>query len=491
MRGVPSDGIAKAVVPNQIAPVTKPSRDGVSISDKDSTLYQGGVQRLRAITSLWSKNTMWLMFILLYLVSFVGMLLVSVQTSLNPYITSLFYKYGLLTVVSIMSTILGGSSKLTLAKIIDIWGRVEGFLSMLLILVIGLIMKATCKNIETYVAAHTLYWVGHIGMINFILHQSRFSVGVWRFRNHDYRYFHSCSGCYAVHAAEGPEGTLEKTVSERSWWQSIIHYFIEFDVIGIVLITAVFSLILLPFRLASYAPKGWASGHIIAMEVLGVNSYFSSYLQVVHRLDITTANYVLNAFSLTSYIFNPIFGLLIRYTSEFKWTVFIGIPTLLLGTAFRQLTTHVGIITMTQILVGLCTCIFTVCGLLASMAPVTHQEIAVIVAIWGLFGSIGAAVGSAIAGGMWNNILPGELYKRLPEESRNITATIFSDMVMQMSYADGTPEREAIVGAYADVQRKMVIAGVYLVPLFIACIWVWKDINVNRLEREQTRGNAW
>lgn len=141
-------------------------------------------------------------------------------------------------------------------------------------------------------------------------------------------------------------------------------------VIGIILITAVFSLILLPFSIASYAPKGWASGYIIAMEVIGVacipafyvwekyfapssssrgsisrsrrlsglacytwsclhpqreryfpslvvlanvqrtwNAYFSSYLQVVNRLDLTTANYVLNAYSLTSFIFSPVFGL--------------------------------------------------------------------------------------------------------------------------------------------------------------------------------------
>ena len=38
------------------------------------------------------------------------------------------------------------------------------------------------------------------------------------------------------------------------------------------------------------------------------NSYFGSYLQVVHRLDIVTANYVLNTLSLTSFIFSPIFG---------------------------------------------------------------------------------------------------------------------------------------------------------------------------------------
>ncbi|KAE8139836.1 major facilitator superfamily domain-containing protein [Aspergillus pseudotamarii] len=597
MGGVPSDGIPKAVAPNQVELVSNTGndtennagldrivqetpRDDSSISDKESTLFQGGVQRVRAITSLWSKNTMWLMFILLYLVSFVDMLLVSVQTSLNPYITSSFHKHGLLTVVSIMSTILGGSSKLTLAKIIDIWGRVEGFLFMLLIVVIGLIMKATCKNIETYVAAHTLYWVGHIGMMYVIdimladmttLKNRMIMLGIngtpsiastfagpriasLFYTNLNFRW---AFGAFAIMTAgtsipvvgvmlymqrrAEKVGTLEKRVSERTWWQSIIHYFIEFDVIGIVLITAVFSLILLPFSLASYAPKGWASGYIIAMEVLGVvcipafyawerylspvqflpwkylkeptiigscllycvmfiscftwNSYFSSYLQVVHRLDITTANYVLNAFSLTSYIFSPIFGLLIRYTGEFKWTVFTGIPILLLGTAllipFRQPDTHVGIITMTQILVGLGTCIFTVCGQLAIMAPVTHQEIAVVVAIWGLFGSIGAAVGSAIAGGMWNNILPGELYRRLPEETKNISATIFSDMVMQMSYADGSPEREAIVGAYADVQRKMVIAGVCFVPLCIGCVWFWKDINVKKLDREQTRGNVW
>jgi hypothetical protein len=77
-------------------------------------------------------------------------------------------------------------------------------------------------------------------------------------------------------------------------------------------------------------------------------------------------------------------------------------PILLLGTAllipFRHPDTHVGMITMTQMLVGLGTCIFTVCGQLAIMTPVTHQEVAVVLAIWGLFGSIGAAIGSAIAG---------------------------------------------------------------------------------------------
>lgn len=172
-----------------------------------------------------------------------------------------------------------------------------------------------------------------------------------------------------------------------------------------------------------------------------------------------------------------------------------GIPIFLLGSAllipFREPSTHVGILTMTQILVGLGTCLFTVCGQLAIMAMVTHQEVAVVIAIWGLFGSIGAAVGSAIAGAMWNNLAQKEMYARLPEGSKHLAATIFGTIIAQMEYADGTAEREAIVGAYSSVQRKMVIVGVCFVPLCIACTWFWRSINVKKLFKEQTAGNVW
>lgn len=46
---------------------------------------------------------------------------------------------------------------------------------------------------------------------------------------------------------------------------------------GIILITAGFSLVLLPFSIAKYAPKGWESGYIIAMEVLGVFAFALFY----------------------------------------------------------------------------------------------------------------------------------------------------------------------------------------------------------------------
>lgn len=88
-----------------------------------------------------------------------------IDSGLNPYITSAFGSHGLLTVGTVISTALGGCAPLTMAKVIDIWGRVEGFCFMLLVCVAGMIVKAVCKNVQSYIGGHILYWVGHIGLL--------------------------------------------------------------------------------------------------------------------------------------------------------------------------------------------------------------------------------------------------------------------------------------------------------------------------------------
>jgi hypothetical protein len=140
---------------------------------------------------------------------------------------------------------------------------------------------------------------------------------------------------------------------------------------------------------------------------------------------------------------------------------------------------------MTQIFVGVGAQLFASCGQLAVQVPVTHQEIAVVLAIWGMFGSFGAAIGNAIAGALWNNILPEQLLLRLPESVKNQSATIYGDMVLQMSFEDGTPEREAILGAYGYLQRRMVIAGACFMPLCLFAIFVWKNTNIRKLQSKQ------
>jgi hypothetical protein len=314
-------------------------------------------------------------------------------------------------------------------------------------------------------------------------------------------------------------------------------------VFGIILIMAAFCLFLLPFSLVSYAPMGWNTPYIIAMIVLGIllfpvfyiweakftpvpflpwkylkestiigscllygvmfisifiwNAYFQSYLLVVHRQSVIHAGYILNSFSLASSTFSPLVAWFISWSGNFKWTAYTGVPIVILGTAllipFRTPNTNPGVIAFTQVLVGLGTGIFSTCAQLAVMVPVTHQEIAAVNALWGLFGSFGSSIGFAIAGAMWNNILPVQLYERLPEASKMNSTIIFGDIATQISFLDGTPERDAVVGAYQHVMRLMVITGVCLVPFCLASIYLWKNINVRKLEEEkgkQTKGTV-
>jgi len=149
---------------------------------------------------------------------------------------------------------------------------------------------------------------------------------------------------------------------------------------------------------------------------------------------------------------------------------------------------------MCQLLNGLATGTWALCGQIAIMASVTHQEIAVALALFGLFGSIGSSIGYAIAGGLWTNILPAKLNEFLPADVKNMSATIYGDITLQLEYPIGNPIRDGVIAAYADVQRKMVIAGSCFLPLCLVALLMWKNINVKELERtrgKQTGHNVW
>ena len=161
---------------------------------------------------------------------------------------------------------------------------------------------------------------------------------------------------------------------------------------------------------------------------------------------------------------------------------------------FRRPESHVGYLVMCQIFNGIGTGIFATCGQLALMAAVTHQEIAVVLAIYSLFGSIGAALGNAVAGAIWTNTLPGELLKALPSDKQDLMPEIYGSLTVQQEWPIGDPIRDSIIQAYGVVQHKMVIAGSAFVPVFVFCVFIFKNINVIKLEREkgtQMKGKIW
>lgn len=135
-------------------------------------------------------------------------------------------------------------------------------------------------------------------------------------------------------------------------------------VVGVFLFAAGLVIFLLPFNIAALAPKGWSTGYIIAMIVLGLfliaafviweiwiapvpflaarhlqnrtllavclinttyqmayycwNSYFTSFLQVVNGVTVAQAGYINNTFQVVSGVELFIVGYFIRRTGSYS-----------------------------------------------------------------------------------------------------------------------------------------------------------------------------
>jgi fucose permease len=83
-----------------------------------------------------------------------------VLRAMNPYVVSAFRLHSLTAAVGIMSSIIGGLSKIPLAKLLDMWGRPQGLLLSLFVWIVGYIMMAACKNVQTYAAAQVFASTG-------------------------------------------------------------------------------------------------------------------------------------------------------------------------------------------------------------------------------------------------------------------------------------------------------------------------------------------
>ncbi|KAH0828318.1 hypothetical protein AYO21_07313 [Fonsecaea monophora] len=539
---------------------------------------QTGVQKIQATAQAWGKNQLVLAYLLIFLIYFVDSLQQQITGVLTPYVTSNFQRHSLTATTGILSQIIGGLSKLPLAKILDVWGRPQGFILMVFLLTIGLIMMAACQNVETYAAAQVFYWVGYNG-VGYSL--SIFIADTSHLKNRGLMFAFASSPYIATTWAGGPAaqrflegpgfrwgfgtfaiitpaicmpvfclfvynyrkarkaGLMPVRHSNRTFLQSLRYYTIEFDLFGLLLITAGVALFLLPFSLYSYQRDGWKSPMIICMiifggllliafglwekfwapkkfipwelltdrTVVGANmlsavlfisfyiwdSFFYSFLIVVNNQTVTHAAYVMNIYSIGACFFAIPVGLYIRWRGRFKnIALYFGLPLNILGVSlmlrFRQPHSNIGYIIMCQIFIAFAGGVLVICEQIAVMAAASHQHVAVVIAIEGMFSSVGGAIGSTIATAIWTGEFKGKLRKYLPESAQPELDTIYGSLVVQSSYAPGTPTREAINRAYGDTQKLMLIASTAFLALAIVSVLLWRNIYVKDIK--QVRGRV-
>ncbi|RYC61245.1 hypothetical protein CHU98_g4968 [Xylaria longipes] len=123
----------------------------------------GGVQQADAINQVWSRAALLTAYLFIFLCTFINALQWQVIFNLMPYVVSEFESHSLIPTIAIVSNILSGVLKLPVAKIIDSWGRAQGFASTTLLAALGLLLMSLCRDVQTYAAAQVLYQVGISG----------------------------------------------------------------------------------------------------------------------------------------------------------------------------------------------------------------------------------------------------------------------------------------------------------------------------------------
>lgn len=95
----------------------------------------------------------------MWLIYFVTAFNWSVTGNLAPYILSDFEAHSLVTVIGIVSGVLGAALYMPIAKMLNLFDRSYGFLFLVFLSIVGLITSAVCQNVQTYAASQVSHLI--------------------------------------------------------------------------------------------------------------------------------------------------------------------------------------------------------------------------------------------------------------------------------------------------------------------------------------------
>ncbi|KAK9449590.1 major facilitator superfamily domain-containing protein [Limtongia smithiae] len=319
--------------------------------------------------------------------------------------------------------------------------------------------------------------------------------------------------------------------SPYAWWhyRTVGKVCWEMDLVGSVLLAASLSCFLVPFTLAGGLAEKWKEAYVIAPLVIGfllfpVFVYWEIFIQTHEFAWITkplfpghmlkdrgvwaalgiavfidwiwymqgdylytvlvagvnestsSATRISSLYSFVSVITGSILGLVIAYFRRLKgfiifgvcmWIVSFGLLIRFRGGDYA----HAGIIGA-QCLLGFGAGFFTYPTQTSIQTCTNHIYMGTAIAMYLAAYYVGSAFGSSVSGAIWTQLLPAQLVKNIGNAT--LAADAYGDpFTYSITWAYGTPERDALVVSYQHVQKILCIVGICLcVPLlgFALCL---------------------
>ncbi|KAG0185420.1 hypothetical protein DFQ28_009377 [Apophysomyces sp. BC1034] len=323
----------------------------------------------------------------------------------------------------------------------------------------------------------------------------------------------------------------KKSISERALW-----FVTEIDLMGSLLLVAGLYLILLPMVLARARWGGWSSPTTLGTLISGVVAwilfgfwewkmarkpiisvgrwesrnplygvlaasilhlinatnwqYLLTYLQVSRRASPKKATFMQRSYVMTSIVVQVAVGYCMKRTRVWRPFVWIGCGLLITGVALmipaRLPTSSDAFVVISQVVAGVGAGFLEIPIMVAVQSSVPHSDLAIVTSLFQLGHSVGVSVGSAMAGAIWNSMLPNELAKYVPGQfdSRKIMGSI--------KYALDLPQNqyEGVVMAYGEVQKTLSIIAVSISVFVFIFSLPMRSFGLDQLEEDRVKAAA-
>ncbi|KAF5686665.1 siderophore iron transporter [Fusarium denticulatum] len=539
--------------------------EAIKVTDSDDEKEIPG-----ALQQIMTRNEQILTHVLIWLLVFALGFSNSIFRVLTPYVVSDYKRHALTATTDVVANIASGIFRLPYAKLLDVWGRPQSLSLMVLFTVLGAVMKAGCNSVETYCAAQVFYYVGYYGIqfslvifisdsapirnraLLFGIVWSPSLISTWAYgptadrvlTNLGYRWGFGV-WCIIIPAICAPvialmfrfdkrarqAGLIKRPDHGKTISQRIIFYLKEFDIVGLLILAAGLSLLLLSLSIYSYQDRGWGSPLIICFLVFGpllvvcfvlyeiylapvtflssqllkdrtvvwtnimaatlytsefiCSAYIYSMLIVVFNQSITAATYINSIYYIGSSFWTIVLGFMMRYYGRLKiYTLVLGIPLFILGQgmmiAFQPGFTPIGLMVVCKILIAFGGGTMYPIEQMTLMA-VSQEHTPALLAVESVIIDVGKGAGSAIATAIWTGMFRKKLAEYLPPSELLNLDDIYGSLDVQSSYPLESAARIAINHAYLDTQRIIFISSTSLLGLTWASVLFWKDYDVKKM----------
>ena len=302
------------------------------------------------------------------------------------------------------------------------------------------------------------------------------------------------------------------------------------------MVIAILALILVPLTLAGGESQSWSEPHVIAPLVLGVclvplfilwerwtfrplvpfhllqdrtvwgslglawllnfswymqGDYLYTVLVVAFDQTVRSATRITALYSLVAVIAGVVPALVVRFLYPYlkPWVIFgsvmfiVAFGLLIEYRSGTEQNEYIGVIAG-QCVLGLAGGIFPHAAQVILQSAAQHEHLALVTGLFYAFQNFGGAVGNAVSGTIWTQILPGKLESQLAAVTSNGTIASLAYEAPLTGFVKefpvGTLERTAVIVAYGSVQKLLCITAICPCTLLLFFAFVLQNPRVGK-----------